>query len=267
MRILIDALAAAWRGRRKPADRDDAPPAPPAIPAGYRVYAVGDIHGEASLLTAMLDLIRADAGDHPPARTLVVFLGDYVDRGPDSRGVLDLLAAPPLPGMSLRFLLGNHEAAMLEFLAGGPVGVEWLRFGGVETLASYGIAATGTPTPQRLAQWRMELEARLPSRHLDFLRGLENSCVIGGYAFVHAGIRPGRPLDMQIAEDLLWIREPFLSDPRPHGHVIVHGHTVTPEPELLPNRIGLDTGAYATGVLTALCLTGTDRRILQATRP
>lgn len=267
MRILIDALAAAWRGRRPAAAREEAPRGPAAIPAGYRVYAIGDIHGEAALLAAMLDRIRADAGDHPPARTLVVFLGDYIDRGPDSRGVLELLCSNPLPGATLRFLMGNHEAAMLDFLAGEPAGTEWLRFGGVETLASYGIAAAGAATPQRLSQLRMELEARLPPRHLDFLRGLENSCVIGGYAFVHAGIRPGRSLDAQIPEDLFWIREPFLSDPRPHDHVIVHGHTVTPEPELRPNRIGLDTGAYATGVLTGLRLMGTNQQILQVHRP
>lgn len=263
MRFLIDAISAFWRSR--PAE-PAAPAQPPSIPAGYLVYAVGDIHGETALLDRMVDLIRADAGDHPPSRIVLVFLGDYIDRGPDSRGVLDRLTGNPLPGANLRFLLGNHEAVMLDFLSGGVGGAEWLRFGGVETLASYGIAAAGAPTPVRLAQLRDELEAKLPPQHLHFLRGLENSCVTGDYAFVHAGIRPGRPLDAQIPEDLLWIREPFLSDPRPHGHVIVHGHTVTPQPDLHPNRIGLDTGAYATGVLTALRLMGTEQRILQARR-
>lgn len=264
MRFLIDALSAMLR-RQPPAP--PVPVEPPSIPAGFLVYAVGDIHGEAGLLEAMLDAIRADAGDHPPSRIVLIFLGDYIDRGPDSRGVLERLTGNPLPGATLRFLLGNHEAVMLEFLSGGAGGAEWLRFGGVETLASYGIAAAGATTPARLAQLRGELEAKLPPRHLDFLRGLENSCVTGGYAFVHAGIRPGRPLDAQVSEDLLWIREPFLSDPRPHGHVIIHGHTVTPEPDMHPNRIGLDTGAYATGVLTALCLKGTEQRILQVKRP
>jgi serine/threonine protein phosphatase 1 len=258
MRFLLDLLR-----RRRPAA---VPESPAAVPEGWLVYAVADIHGEAGLLCRMLAAIRSDAGSHPPARTLVVFLGDYIDRGPDSWGVLERLTGDPLPGMAVRFLLGNHEAVMLDFLAGGAVGAEWLRFGGLETLASYGIAAVGAPTPARLAQLRDELAARLPPRHAAFLQGLEQSCTVGDYAFVHAGIRPGRPLEAQIPEDLLWIREPFLSDPRLHGPVIVHGHTVTPAPEQRPNRIGLDTGAYATGVLTALRLEGTDQRFLQVSR-
>lgn len=267
MRFLLDALCAKFT-RRATAIRQTSLPrsGPPAVPDGLRVYAVGDIHGESRLLERMLDAIRTDAADHPPAATIVVFLGDYIDRGPDSRGVLDILTGDRLPGCVIHHLAGNHEAAMVDFLQGQAGGMEWLAFGGMETVSSYGLAPPRTPTPALLARLRAELPERMPPAHLDFLYGLDHSCVVGDYGFVHAGIRPGRAFADQSPVDLLRIREPFLSYPHSHDHVIVHGHTISPVPEKLANRIGIDTGAYATGVLTALRLSGTQQDFLQVRR-
>lgn len=242
------------------------PSGPPSVPDGVRVYAIGDIHGECKLLERMLEAIRADAAEHPPESTILVFLGDYIDRGPDTKGVLDILTATPMPGCTLHYLAGNHEAAMVDFLAGRAGAMEWLGFGGMETVASYGLTPPRAATPALLARLQAELPERMPSAHLDFLNGLDHSCVIGDYGFVHAGIRPGRPFAAQNPIDLLRIREPFLSYPHQHDHVIVHGHTINATPENLPNRIGIDTGAYATGVLTALRLVGTEQGFIQVRR-
>ncbi len=234
---------------------------------GARVYAIGDIHGEIGLLRQLLDLIAADAqslADSPVPPDLV-FLGDYVDRGADSRGVIELLSRQPPPGFRCHFLVGNHEAAMLEFLANPAPGGIWLEFGGLETLASYGVrASSGSRAPGRLRELRDRFAEALPPHHLAFVKALKPMVVIDGYAFVHAGIRPGRAIESQKVEDLLWIREPFLGSTRHHGKVIVHGHTIVDQPELLPNRVGLDTGAYASGRLSAAVFWGDQRRILQA---
>ena len=242
-----------------------APEQAPALPEGLRVYAVGDIHGERRLLERLLERIAEDIAAAPAseARPLLVFLGDYVDRGHDSRGTLERLCSRPLPGADCRFLAGNHEQAMLDFLEKPEANAAWLRFGGTETLASYGIRASAGGGVAHLRSLRDRLAERLPETHRRFLAALEPSLVLGGYLFVHAGIRPGRRLDRQKLDDLLWIREPFLSSTRQHERVVVHGHTVVDRPELLPNRIGIDTGAYATGVLTALVLEGDRRGILQ----
>ncbi len=267
MRFLLDAFSARFTRCAAPA------PAviptlsgPPAIPDGLRVYAVGDIHGENRLLEKLLAVIRADAADHPPQATILVFLGDYIDRGPDSRAVLDILIGDPLPGCRVHHLAGNHEAALVDFLGGHAGGMDWLAFGGMETVASYGLLPPRTPTPALLSRLRAELPDRMPPAHLTFLHSLDHSCIIGDYGFVHAGIRPGVAFADQSPVDLLRIREPFLSDPRPHDRVIVHGHTITGAPEQRPNRIGIDTGAYATGVLTALRLSGTEQGFLQVRR-
>lgn len=237
---------------------------PATVPDGLRVYAVGDIHGERLLLDRMIDAMRSDAERAGAERCVAVFLGDYVDRGPASEAVLERLCDDPLPGFETRFLLGNHEAAMLDFLKDPAGAGEWLRFGGAETLGSYGIRpSVGVADAGRLRSLRDALAARLPHDHRVFLEALEPYCVVGDYAFAHAGIRPGRPLSRQKTDDLLWIREPFLGWTHPHEKVIVHGHTVVESPELLDNRIGIDTGAYATGVLTAVVLSGTDRTIVQ----
>lgn len=241
------------------------------IPKGLCVYAVGDVHGQCRELDRLLATIEADAArrrDESGAEPLVVFLGDYVDRGPDSRGVLDRLCDLDArldagTGIACRFLTGNHEAAMLAFLDEPAANTEWLAYGGVETLGSYGVrASVGTTDAARCRALRDALAESLPDGHRRFLKELEPMVVLGDYAFVHAGIRPGLPLDRQCREDLLWIREPFLSSPRRHEKVIVHGHTVVERLEIRHNRIAVDTGAYATGVLTALVLDGTERDVL-----
>lgn len=253
----LDGAAGRWFGRRPAA-------APAQVPEGLCVYAVGDVHGEFRLLERLLAAIGADPLRPAGTEPLVVFLGDYIDRGPDSRGVLDLLSAGPLSGAACRFLLGNHEAALLDFLGNPAGGTDWLSHGGTETLGSYGLrASVGTANPARCRALRDQLAERLPDAHLRFLKALEPLAVLGDYAFVHAGIHPGRPLDRQHPDDLIWIREPFLSSDRRHEKVIVHGHTIVREPELRHNRIGVDTGAYATGVLSALALYGTCQRFLQ----
>ncbi|HYE01531.1 MAG TPA: metallophosphoesterase family protein [Alphaproteobacteria bacterium] len=267
MRWTLPDLLKRLRGAAPTAD---APPA--AVPEGLCVYAIGDVHGERRCLDRMLAAIAADGapgGRGAGLQPILVFLGDYVDRGPDSRGVLDRLcelaaAAAAGAGPSCRFLLGNHESAMLGFLAEPAAHANWLEFGGMETLLSYGVRAPlGLGGPARLAALRDGLAAALPEAHRRLLAGLERMAEVGDYVFVHAGIRPGVPLDRQAEEDLLWIREPFLSATRHHGKCVVHGHTIVERPALLPNRIAVDTGAYATGLLTAVALHGTERRIIQ----
>ena len=252
----------------------------PAGPAGKTVYAVGDIHGDLGTLDRLLALIAADiaaeargdawvgvevcAGGETRERPLVIFLGDYVDRGAESAAVLDRLCADPVPGAECRFLIGNHEAAMLGFLEDPAANAEWLSFGGAETLASYGIrASVGISSDVRCRALRDQLAARVPDRHRAFLGGLDSHHILSDYMFVHAGIQPGRALDRQHRDDLLWIREPFLSSRRSHPKVVVHGHTIVDAPEFWPNRIAIDTGAYATGILTALVIRGIARRIIQ----
>jgi serine/threonine protein phosphatase 1 len=239
--------------RRRPAV-----PAPTvtSVPPGLRIYAVGDIHGRSDLLDELLETLRTDAcaaadrGEQP----IVVFLGDYIDRGPDSRGVLDRLSALTNGPIQWRFLEGNHEMAMRAFLA-DPLGNQaWLRFGGQPTLASFGIACPEQPDREWLLRAAAELAERLPSSHHHFLDQLDLLLQWGDYAFVHAGIRPGVPLEAQSRSDLLSIREPFLSARNWHGKRIVHGHTVVAKPIVTPTRIALDTGAYNTGRLTCLVL-------------
>lgn len=240
----------------------------PALPPGIAVYAIGDVHGELGALRNLIAMIVADARRYPDGTgKLLICLGDYVDRGPDSRGVIELLAAGPPAGFELRCLRGNHDQAMLDFLATPEKGTDWFQFGASATLDSYGVAgAAGLPGPEQLAALRDNLAERLPDAHRAFLENLEPFIVAGDYAFVHAGIRPDRSIAAQDLQDLLWIREPFLGWSGRHEKVIVHGHTIVAAPQVLPNRIALDTGAYATGMLTAAALDGTRLRILQAGR-
>lgn len=230
-----------------------------------RIYAIGDIHGRADLLDRLYRLIRAHAEDAPPGRRVVVHLGDYVDRGPDSRGVIERVLAPPLPGFHAVALLGNHDAMMRDFLvdplAAGP---GWLMNGAAATLASYGVAPPRRIDDEAaLGQARFALLQALPAAHRAFLDGLAPWHREGRFFFAHAGIRPGVALDRQDPRDLIWIREEFLDSPSDHGAIVVHGHTITPEPAFRPNRIGIDTGAYRSGRLTALCLGGAQPCILQ----
>jgi serine/threonine protein phosphatase 1 len=227
---------------------------PPAcVPHGRRVYAVGDIHGRADLLMRLLDDLRADArqGEYE-GRPILVFLGDYVDRGFQSKDVINVLLSNMVSPFETYFLKGNHEQAMLQFLSDPAIGPRWAEYGGAETLVSYGVQPPRTRTS--LDEWTQAsngLQEALPAEHLRFLKNLDLSVRIGDYVFVHAGVRPGVPLDQQREQDLLWIREDFLSDRRVLGAVIVHGHTPIQKPYRDGRRIGLDTGAYLSGKLTA----------------
>lgn len=228
-----------------------------------RVYAVGDIHGRLDLLDQMLGQILRDAEPAPNLLKYLVFLGDYVDRGPDSRLVIERLACGLPPAFGAVFLRGNHEDTMLGFLSDLRVAPGWLSYGGDATLESYGIPAPAPDAPaEHLQQAQTMLNGQLPAHHRAFLTGLRCHLTIGDYHFVHAGVRPGVPLDRQEDQDRLWIREAFLASRADHGKVVVHGHTIAPEPELLPNRIGIDTGAYASDRLTAIGLEGTERWFL-----
>jgi serine/threonine protein phosphatase 1 len=225
------------------------------IPAGQRVYAIGDIHGRRDLLEKILATIVEDSAPLKEEQVTLVFLGDYVDRGPDSRGVLECLLSALPTGWQTLFLKGNHEAIMLRFMHDLTAGPNWLAIGGQATLSSYGIHSDETRHPAiRLLAAQEALWQRLPAAHYQLLSGLRLVATIGDYGFVHAGIRPGIPLDAQDEEDLLWIRNEFLRSTADHGLVIVHGHTIVGAPELYTNRISIDTGAFATGCLTTLVL-------------
>ena len=232
---------------------------PPSVQPGVRIYAIGDVHGRADLLRALLTMIEADDLTRPQTETWLIFVGDLVDRGPASAEVIDIAiqVAGRLP--TTRFLTGNHEEVFLALLNGKPGALTYfLDMGGRETLHSYGFSNLDIDTMTDAALIDA-VRHRVPSAHRDFLQSFEDVVVSGDYAFVHAGIRPGTPLEAQKVSDLRWIREPFLSHRGSMGHVIVHGHTITPAVEERANRIGIDTGAYQSGRLTAIGLEGTDR--------
>jgi serine/threonine protein phosphatase 1 len=233
--------------------------APASLPPGLRVYVVGDVHGCSDRLRAMHREIASDLAERPVASVQIVHLGDYVDRGPDSAGVVETLLQPfPLgasgPGPLVVNLMGNHEEMMLMALANADTAPQWLANGGDASLASWGVALRS-----RARQWA---EA-VPERHLAFLRGLPLLHGAGGYVFVHAGLRPEVPLARQSRLDMLWIRQPFLSFEGNLPAVVVHGHTPKREPVVRRNRIGIDTGACAGGVLTCLVLEGDTLAFLQ----
>ena len=231
----------------------------PSVPRGTRVYAVGDIHGRADLLREIHRLIREDFNRAPVERPVAVYLGDYIDRGPDSRQVVDILLDEPLAGFERIHLRGNHEDFLLRFLDDVAVGPNWLLNGGEATVRNY---AGERRVTGDLAQIQAALRSALPARHTDFFRTLSLSYVEGDYLFVHAGIRPHVPLEKQTALDLVWIREEFLNSSALHPKMVVHGHSIHFTPEVRPNRIGIDTGAYATGILTCLMLQDTRRDFL-----
>lgn len=239
------------------------PQVKPFVPDGRRIYCIGDIHGRADLLHLIHEKILHDASGHK-GRNTVVYLGDYVDRGEQSCQVIDTLISQPLDGFEVICLRGNHERAMLDFMAFPGAAAAWLTFGGREALNSYGIALNNIPSMQHVGALAKQLEAALPESHRVFLtETCEDSWQCGNYYFVHAGIRPGIPLDKQSQEDKLWIRNEFLDSTINHGCIVVHGHSISSEPQILPNRIGIDTGAYHTGVLTCLVLEGEQQRLLQ----
>ncbi|WP_289034210.1 metallophosphoesterase [uncultured Roseibium sp.] len=232
-----------------------------AIPQGLRYYVVGDIHGRADLLNQIQQQISADLIEHPVDQAIEVYLGDYIDRGPSSREVIENLATPTSDGRQRICLMGNHESLLLDFLADSSVLNRWKQVGGLETLQSYGIARPTNETDATTVQ--SSLRAAMPPHHLHFLRTLEIMDVGHGHAFVHAGVRPGVPLDGQSEEDCLWIREEFLDYAGSFGARIIHGHTPQDKVDVRPNRINIDTGAYITGVLTCLILGQEGQRLLQ----
>jgi serine/threonine protein phosphatase 1 len=265
-RLLGDDLARAGTPAGRPGYAlPESHPAPVPGPADRVVYAIGDVHGRADLLVRLHRTILADAALRGRREAVVVHLGDYIDRGLDSRAVLDRLIGDPLPGLLKVYLCGNHDAWMRAFLADAEAGRGWLANGGRETLYSYGVQAWGSdPSLRELRRLRRDLLAVLPAGHLRFLHGLRLTWSEGDYLFVHAGVRPGVPLDRQDPADLTGIRRPFLtSRDRFEGALAVHGHTVVNAPQVHTNRIAVDTGAYATGRLTALVIDGAQIAFLQ----
>jgi serine/threonine protein phosphatase 1 len=234
------------------------------LPAGSVVYAVGDIHGRLDLLEQMHEKIEADAARAEVSRKVLIYLGDYVDRGPDSRGVVDLLIREPLAGLETVHLIGNHEDFLLSFLEDPQRARVWFMNGGDATLRSYGVEPSAVNRSENFADGlRDSFLERLPASHLDFFNALSLSHEEGGYLFVHAGVRPGVALEHQAPEDLVWIRDEFLSSKAHHGRVIVHGHSAMRAPKSLANRIGIDTGAVYGGKLTSVVLEGPERRFIQ----
>jgi serine/threonine protein phosphatase 1 len=223
------------------------------VPDGVCIYAIGDLHGRSDLLDQVLLRIDADLAADPVRRPIHVFLGDYIDRGPDSYGVLDRLIERGQTHEAV-FLKGNHELFLLEFLRDPNKLNQWRQFGGLDTLMSYGVEPTFKATEAELDLLADALFQAMPATHRDFLRRLETSFSCGDYFFVHAGVRPQLPLDQQREKDLLWIRDEFLRYEHDFGKIVVHGHTPVGEPDIRSNRINIDTGAYATGKLTCLVL-------------
>lgn len=236
------------------------------MPPGAVVYAVGDIHGRADLLRELHEAIEIDAAERAARRPVLVYLGDYVSRAQQGRLVIDMLLGAGPPGFERVRLMGNHEDLVLRFLDGDlSAGMQWLEHGGDALLQEYGIdaCAAGLDNPSVLAPLRDLFQALIPRKHHAFFRSLPTRHQEGDYGFVHAGVVPGVPFARQAAQDVISVRTPFLESTVDHGLVIVHGHSITQAPEMRPNRIGIDTGAYRSGVLTCLVLEGSERRFLQ----
>ncbi|MEP2988607.1 MAG: metallophosphoesterase family protein [Parasphingorhabdus sp.] len=228
------------------------------IPDGRRVYAIGDIHGRNDLLNKLIEKIMADDGDRGDAESELIFLGDLVDRGPDSSGVIETAIALKQELGDVRFLMGNHEEVYLKAANGNEKAVKFFnRIGGKETILSYDISIK-----EYMNMDHTSLAERIPSlfpeEHVKFIAAFEDQVIVGDYAFVHAGIRPGIPLSDQEPKDLRWIREEFLSSKEPHEKVIIYGHTINTDVVEKSNRIGIDTGAYYSEKLTAIGLEGAD---------
>lgn len=233
-----------------------------AVPEGERVYAVGDIHGRSDLFISLIEAIEQDIRDRDPAQVTVILLGDLVDRGPDSVNVI-ALAREWQKFRKVRILAGNHEEMFLKSFESIETLRHFLRHGGRETLLSYGLDKRAY-TRASIDEVQQMMIAQVPRADIDFISRFEDMIVIGDFLFVHAGIEPEVPLEEQQVATLRWIREPFLSHADPHGRVVIHGHTITETPVDQGNRIGIDTGAYASGQLTTLVLEGDRRRYITA---
>lgn len=234
----------------------------PTIPAGQRVYAIGDVHGRLDLFEALIEAVEYDDSEAGTAATTIILLGDLVDRGPDSAGVVRRARHWQMK-RDVRILCGNHEEMFLKSFENADMMRHFMRHGGKETILSYGVErkALGACSVEDA----QELMVRtVPPEERAYISSFENIITIGDYIFVHAGIDPELPIDAQRVQDLRWIREPFLSHSEPYDAVVVHGHTIRDDPEDKGNRIGIDTGAYASGKLTALVLEGSRRRYIEA---
>jgi len=229
------------------------------LPPGVRIYAVGDVHGRADLLQETIARIDEDLARRPAYHAIEVYLGDYVDRGPDSKSVIDLLTVRLVRNRAV-CLRGNHEAVMEAFLHDPRYFQWWRQLGGLQTLASYGIFPR--PGKSTAAEAHERFVATFPRTHTLFLQCLRDTFCCGDFLFVHAGIRPGVPIEHQTVEDLHWIRDEFLGSSQDHGTVIVHGHTPVPHPDIRPNRINIDTGAWRSGTLTCIAIEGTTILVL-----
>lgn len=227
----------------------------PRIPDDVRIYAIGDVHGRVDLLRRMLSVIDQTMVLHPVRNVVQVLLGDYIDRGPNSREVIETLVTRARSHPMI-YLKGNHESYAAQFLSDPSILTEWQRLGGVNTLLSYGLKPPKDEDPQVQRRIAKEFRRALPESHRRFIHGLALSFTCGDFFFVHAGVRPGIPLSRQCEQDLLWIRDDFLLHEEQFGKVVVHGHTPSHKPDIRANRINIDTGAYATGRLTCLVLQG-----------
>lgn len=246
-----------------------APPSAPAVPPGTVVWCVGDIHGRRDLLAPLVEAMATDLRGSQAERKLVIFLGDYIDRGPESREVIGLLSGlPPARGVEWRFLKGNHEQAMLDFLKDPAEGPRWCEYGGDRALRSWGLRVPDLAhKTEAWARVAADLRHRMTGEEVAFLENLELSLSVGDYFFSHAGARPGLSLDRQSPHDLMRIRQPFLDSVEAFECVVVHGHTPAADVHADRRRIGIDTKAYDTGVLTALRLEGRERWLMQAFGP
>jgi serine/threonine protein phosphatase 1 len=225
----------------------------PLVPAGLRIYAIGDIHGRLDLLNKLLALIQSDIARRPVRKPVCVFLGDYIDRGPSSRATIDRLIEYRETNKCI-FLKGNHESIAVKCLSDRNLFEQWLRLGGLETLISYGLSPESLASGKQIAELQSAFHNALPRAHFRFFSDLQSLHSSGDFFFVHAGVRPSVELSRQKESDLLWIRDEFLSSTRDFGKIVVHGHTPSSEIEVGPNRINIDTGAFATGRLTCLVL-------------
>lgn len=231
----------------------------PSAPADTRIYAVGDIHGRADLLADTIARIEDDISRRPIRYVLEIYLGDYIDRGPDSKTVLDLLAVRLVNNHAV-CLRGNHEELLQHFLDDPAVFAQWQRIGCMQTLASYGVVPRDLPVSEVNLQRRFL--SVFPRAHALFLQCLRDSFTCGDFFFAHAGVRPSVPIEQQDPEDLRWIRQEFLDSNEDHGKYVVHGHTPVPHPDIRPNRINIDTGAWRSGILTCIAIEGTTILVL-----
>lgn len=254
-----------FRRGPKPAEPGPRSSHPSAVPNDVRVYAFGDVHGRLDLLDRLAVMIAQDLDTSPVRHPILVGLGDYIDRGPNSAGVIDTLCKGPVRGVDQVFMRGNHEQLLLDFLDDpSRYGPTWLQVGALATLKSYGVSARAdVGSRSDFKPIRDALAANIPAAHLDLIREMPVWHAVGDYLFVHAGVRRGVPIERQSFDDLLWLRYEPADQDEPFEQVVVHGHTPVTEPFIGRYRINVDTGAYASNRLTCVILQETSKRVLQ----